>query len=355
MKLLVTCMMIFLSPLLISAKPEVSDPGYTARYDAPEGTLFLSYSKKWDEKKLKKLHAELLRNTHGDEIHELTEVRVFAGECNEALGYYSVQDKSITLCEGNEYTKVQDVAGTLSHEYGHHVGFTYMPDHDSVTSDYTKLRTTKNDPVENSTIGELNTDPDHHKWYPEEIFADDYVQLYGTRQPKGNAEIHENDEIKPIQQLPKAQAYIAKMTGFPLHTKNDPHVFSVKEVTVDDQYLFYSITQDDRFVFNSMISLFAIEDGKKKEYDANPDSLYYGERDDASGVIISDQESIDLDELIKPTGLLDAYTNSIPEDFVGEIHVHVQAINPKTNTGFSIPVAIVSRDQNGEYTLQTKK
>jgi len=201
----------------------------------------------------------------------------------------------------------------------------------------------------------LNVDPDHHKWYPEEIFAEDYVQLYGARHKERDVVIHENDQIKPIQQLAKAQSYIAKMTGFPLAAKTVPHVFSIKDVAVDHHYLSYTLTHDERLRSTLTFSLSAIQDGKKEEYDPNPDRVFYDNTDNAEPVVTSVEESSDLDELFEPVGLKAEYGNTIPEDFVGEIHVHMQVINPKTNTGFSMPVAVVLRDQHGEYKLKSKK
>jgi hypothetical protein len=162
-------------------------------YQSSTGTLFKSYSPKWSTTdQLKALEEELLQNKHGEELSYLGEVIIFpdypAGK--QVLGQYFAQyeinsktyskDRNIHLYGGNDFTSVEDLSYTLSHEYGHHFSYYHMIQgqkllpQDWMTSDYVESR-------ELSTIeGVHSSVSGDYKYSMAEIMAEDYVQLFGS-------------------------------------------------------------------------------------------------------------------------------------------------------------------------------
>jgi len=347
MKIWRKCLLILLVPILMSAEPEVSKPGYLAKYTSPEGIIFLSYTKEWDEQKLKALHQELLRNKHGKEIYELTEVRVMADH-DWDLGYYRRDHKDITLLYGDVRITPEEMRDTLSHEYGHHVGFTYFPDYTSTTSQYMKLRTLTSDPIVQSSY--WNRDAlGKHEWYPEEIIAEDYVQLYGAARhvsPKerGTSQLfsyrmtHENGHLVLIQKLPKAQAYFAQQTGFPIESNRTLSTFSSKVDSVKGHFLNYTIQRQEGLDYRFVLSYW--KDGliiKEIPFIIPKNGLEKG--------------SIDLHHRVFD-GSTEAENDNIPDDYQGEIRVRVEVINLFTSTGFDQQLATLKRTEKGSFQLE---
>jgi len=106
-----------------------------ATYVSPEKIAFVSYSRSWNQAKLKALYVDLLRNLHGEELAYLGKVVLSAedkeGEAGVAHIKYSwtkddgsdiVMEKGteIVLYGANRLTTVAELSATLSHEYGHH-------------------------------------------------------------------------------------------------------------------------------------------------------------------------------------------------------------------------------------------
>lgn len=174
---------------------------------APEGFLLRSYSKYWDEAKLQSLYEELLRNKHGEEINYLEEVTVYPEENENALASHTTSTDTllltphfpalqgfsvslsrdtgiISLYGGDTVRTVEEMARTLSHEYGHHFVSYYMFDDfsDADAEDveaYIRLRGLPEDKVlRRSEDGKQYLDM--HYWYVGEIAAEDYVLLMGS-------------------------------------------------------------------------------------------------------------------------------------------------------------------------------
>jgi hypothetical protein len=176
-------------------------------YKASESLVFSSYSKEWDETKLKELHQELLKNKHGKEMETLHEVVIWPQEDKSALATHSsdvVKDaleinfgalpykfqlnffrdvSLIDLYGGDKKTTIESMAWSLSHEYGHLYTFYYMLTNKTGWSfgntKYAQLRKcTENELIPTLTPA-ANYLENHYK-YLFEVAAEDYVQLMGS-------------------------------------------------------------------------------------------------------------------------------------------------------------------------------
>ena len=191
--------------------PEYSRDDALYRFEAPEGFIILSHSSAWNDEKLIDLYHELKLNAHGEEIEKLSEIIVF-GHDNEdinALATYSPGITStvfyinfpaipddftvefpkimgrINIYGGNTKTTIESIAGSLSHEYGHHYTFYYMFDYEMRVNDllgmsnYAKLRQADRF----NLIGRTSESPEYFLYrhlYLLETAAEDYVQLMGS-------------------------------------------------------------------------------------------------------------------------------------------------------------------------------
>ena len=191
----------------LSYRPKIEEQEAYAQFRSPEDILFLSESEAWDEEKLELLYEELLRNRHGEELNTLEQVTVLAEEDEFAAATHrnTVQPVAlavrfplfskdaivslrqyggqITLYGGDRKTTVLEMAGELSHEYGHHYTLTYMLPGDGsfmdLQRDYAKLRGL--DPETTLTArDDAELYYENHKDYLVEIAAEDYVVLMGS-------------------------------------------------------------------------------------------------------------------------------------------------------------------------------
>ena len=64
----------------LAFRPEDRAGEGLSEYISPEEIHFVSWSKAWDEAKLRELYEELLRNRHGEELNTLERVTVYAQE-----------------------------------------------------------------------------------------------------------------------------------------------------------------------------------------------------------------------------------------------------------------------------------
>lgn len=170
-------------------------------YDSYKGQLGIeirSYSPNWTGDKLKEVYEELLNNTHGEEIEYLSTINLypdnpFGGE-EEGL-YHGAYQSNLFLNKTNYKTKknrvidlfnmiekesVNEIAKTLSHEYGHHFTFYYILKGENKTFD--EWRDTKYAKIRGLT-DDTRVRHDYsngHQWNITEIAAEDYIQLYGS-------------------------------------------------------------------------------------------------------------------------------------------------------------------------------
>ncbi|MTI94782.1 MAG: hypothetical protein FH749_04725 [Firmicutes bacterium] len=176
-----------------------------ARWLAPEGIEYISYSQTWTKQKLSALHDELKQNTHGSELAYLESVSIYPHSDNFANGTYEQVDRAwilsiqangflppshlyrtrmgqISLYNGDQRDSPEAMARTLAHEYGHH--FTYFHFFDRKhwrNSEYYLLRDLGQYPLvdDYASMG-VELYKDYWAWDVGEIAAEDYVQLMGS-------------------------------------------------------------------------------------------------------------------------------------------------------------------------------
>ncbi|MGD6875655.1 S-layer homology domain-containing protein [Bacillus infantis] len=165
------------------------------RYEGQSGIMFESYSVKWKTvEQLKALEQELLKNKHGKELDYLGKIVIYpdypAGK--QVLGQYYAQyypsqfrysdDTKIELYGGNEFTAPDQLAATLSHEYGHHFTYFYLIEGEKVlpenwlSSQYAQARGLDQYEQAHANAG------GEYIWNMAEIMAEDYVQLFGSEE-----------------------------------------------------------------------------------------------------------------------------------------------------------------------------
>ncbi|MFD0680380.1 MULTISPECIES: hypothetical protein [unclassified Paenibacillus] len=205
--------------------PVYAEDGKTAVFVSPEGIQFSSYSKLWNEAKLKGLYEMLLRCGHGEEFSELKEVvlnsKSSTGKSGFRVGNYNSKTQIIQLYEVDS---LQQVERTLIHEYGHHFTYYWLqkkegfyPNLLTELSGWSKIRQLEGYPIRwfGSKL------PYNHKWDPAEIMAEDYVALFGVGgialpdQPKDvvNLVRHENEYIPSPQSIPELRSYWEEIAG----------------------------------------------------------------------------------------------------------------------------------------------
>ena len=191
--------------LEVFEQPEFVDKDILYSYRTPEGFEMISYSQKWNQSKLIELYEELKLNKHGDEFGLLYQVIVYAERSETVSGTHTNERRTlfldinfpalatgkityflnmgtIELYDGDSYTRVEQMAHTLSHEYGHHFTFYYFfQNGDSVrNSEYEIVRGLSGYNIRYDWWGESNDYLVNHHWYIIEIAAEDYVQIMGS-------------------------------------------------------------------------------------------------------------------------------------------------------------------------------
>ncbi|MBO9129253.1 hypothetical protein [Bacillus sp. 165] len=211
------CLLSFL-PFLLSFTPK----NYLAEYQSPEGIRFVSDSQTWTEEALEELYQELLRNEHGKELQTLREVRIKGAANNGINGEYNPLSHVITLYNGDERSTVESMRSVLSHEYGHHFAFYYIPQH--ILPIQTKWKTLRHAEDALSLSFWNYSTKGKYKWFTQEIFADDYVMLYGATAKVEKEAIenetvfqhmtkHENKDISNVLENKALQQYLEEVTG----------------------------------------------------------------------------------------------------------------------------------------------
>lgn len=259
----------FLLPFSVSFSPggKQLNSNIHAEYFSPETIHFISYSKNWDEEKLKKLYNELLLNQHGEEIFHLKKVVVHPNQEDfNTLAVYKQEKQEIHLYHGEEFQTPMDYRYILSHEYGHHVQEYYFPEIDyGENSMWYKLRGLNGFPAVEGFASDKKRD---HKWYLNEIFANDYVLLFGPK-TKHNKSLfednslfssrfeHENQHIPNIFEQKELQGFLQERTGFSLDIERE--LFRIQPLKIKDKtldvfgrplnrtYLLLNFEHNDRF------------------------------------------------------------------------------------------------------------
>lgn len=168
-----------------------------ATYKAAEGFTITSYSSRWNTySKLREVAKELLSNEHAEEISYLKNIYIYPDSPDGILAYthydlarnysgnYTYKNNAyIELFDGDHYKNVGEMAGVLSHEYGHHFTIYHLIKKENKffnewkSTGYARVRNIANHPhvsYETDAIGDL------YKWDIMEMAAEDYVQLFGS-------------------------------------------------------------------------------------------------------------------------------------------------------------------------------
>lgn len=197
--------------IIILFKPVYSADTLYDTYETEIGITINSYAENWTGQKLIDIYNELLNNTHGGEINYLKEINIYPtnprggkeeGIYNAVYSKISVlgkekiiisKENSIELYNMKDKDKVEDIARTLSHEYGHHFTLFYLIKYENKTFEQWKdtilyrVREANKYP---KIVGDYSNG---HKWNFIEICAEDYVQLYGSPLAK---KVYDFDDIK---------------------------------------------------------------------------------------------------------------------------------------------------------------
>jgi hypothetical protein len=322
---MIICMVMIL-PILLSLDPIAYDSNYYAKYRSPEGVLFLSYTKEWDEKKLQGLYHELLKNKHGRELSLLQEVRVRGGYSDYNIkGRYYPLTNTITLYYGDSYTEPSYLRETLSHEYGHHVAYYYLQSHHFPFSKWADLRGLKNEPVRWDAFWRYSSD--HHKWFPQEIIADDYVLLYGSTEKVDLKDVfsneafyfrtqHENQDIPNVLENKELHQYLEKVSGLKVDRERLLKTPTLKNV--QNNALSFSVTNKANVAYRLNVSFY------EQQEDSYSEESYY-----EMTAITSEYEGNEI-----TFSLEDSINDVSSSPFNGYIKANMDVLDLNTSIGF---------------------
>lgn len=229
-------------------------------YLSPEEIRFVSMSKAWDEEKLRDLYEELLRNRHGEELQTLERVTVYAQEDEFAAATHQntvqavpfrlhfplipdapicaffVEGGQISLYGGDRKTTVAEMAGELSHEYGHHYTLSYvLPGGGSNMDFYRSYAQLRGLSSENAYVRAANTQEyyQRHARFLVEIAAEDYVVLMGS--PNAMLQIGDYADLRDYANGREGDSYVMRNAA-PQENMNLPFATQVPGLAE----LFYS-------------------------------------------------------------------------------------------------------------------
>lgn len=276
-KLLVLLSISVSLPFLVSLDSSQSSMTKST-YKSPEGILFVSKSIQWDQTDLQALYLELKKNKHGEEFNSLNKVVVQGEEAqNLSPAKYNPFTKTITLYRGNNITNPSSYRETLSHEYGHHFSYYYFKAHHFPFSKWSRLRGLNNKPIRWDAFWNYSLEKDSHKWYPQEILADDYVLLYGATKNVEEEDIysneayylrteHENQELLNILEEKQLQTYLEEETGLKIDEDR------IIETPVFQQYrngsLIFKVSEKARVAYRLNLSLYFQTNERKMDVDS---------------------------------------------------------------------------------------
>lgn len=283
---------VFIILLTIGAGPVLA--GEPASYATPDGQKIVSYAKAWqDPKKLQQIYLELLKNLHGEELKYLTAIYIYPGPApdnTDVAGHWYGETRTdrngkivmepnsyINIYNGEENSSIDEIARTLSHEYGHHFTYYYFLKYENkpwakwAETGYAKAR-------QISGNKKISTDGLDHYWQIQELAAEDYVQLFGSSTGKKsvafgdiqdrleqdeqtlrystdiyNVQPQENWHLLPAANLPQVREYWLKASGLKDNGNKPPATITLslsKHLAVHDdlrQYVFtWNPSKDDR-------------------------------------------------------------------------------------------------------------
>jgi len=241
-------------------------------YKTPEGIHIVSYSTSWNERGLILLYEELLKNKHGKEIETLQSIILHAEPARNRLGQltpietisiiefsfgalsdglsFSINRRVsvIEIFNADELSTIEDVARTLSHEYGHLYTFYYFftssegSTWDSLASTrYAELR--KSEEYDLVTLLRMDSFT-YRKEYLRvlfEIAAEDYVQIMGSPTTRQVVKFLDVSERLYGQEYPSSVNWNSAMNGWPQANMAIPLASEMPGLT---EY-FYSFIDED--------------------------------------------------------------------------------------------------------------
>jgi len=202
-RLLFTFLAFMLMTITVSAKPREDYGSPYAVFEGDKGIKVVSYTSTWNsEEKLQKVYDELLLNFHSNELNYLSHIYLYPDSPEGVAGLYHTEysinsngeyeyhDKRyIELFDIIKHNEVEDFAGNLSHEYGHHFTMFHLIQGenkffaDLYDTGYAKVRNFEKYPNVKH-YSDLEGLDYSHKWDVTEIAAEDYVQLFGSKTAK---------------------------------------------------------------------------------------------------------------------------------------------------------------------------
>ncbi|MDD2444037.1 MAG: Ig-like domain-containing protein, partial [Desulfotomaculaceae bacterium] len=218
-------------------------------YVGANGVTIESFSTQWREReKLEALYQELLKNKYGQEMGALKGVKLYDGkgffsEKGRAAGFYVSSVPEIHINYADVNTTVESVARTLAHEYGHHYTIYNMQVKENVFLGQSDWRTTPYAYARNIT-NNPNIRNDYeggHAWCIEELAAEDYVQLLGSKASnKFSGPVQENPSFPIATEVPGLEQYMRELGGLAPQTmqalpKPSLSVQNVKKLTQSDR------------------------------------------------------------------------------------------------------------------------
>lgn len=167
-------------PAEAAAEESLTDTVYGV-YTSQEGVEWISYSIQWDAKGLEQLNQALLRNTYGEEIYKLEEIVIYPGGISDEKGVMGTYGTNSISIAGGDFRDLQDISGTLAHEYGHHFTQYYLQKRQSALkftdawSEWAKVRNLELYPVDWSFMFR-----GPYEWQPIELIVNDYIMFYAS-------------------------------------------------------------------------------------------------------------------------------------------------------------------------------
>jgi hypothetical protein len=263
--------LILIFPIVTSFDSNGLDRQSFASYQSPEGIQFLSYSEEWDQSRLIDLYQELIKNKHGKEIELLQNVKVIGGSLSSSLtkGSYHALTSTITLYQGDKYTEPTSYRETLSHEYGHHFAYHYFPSHHLPFSKWLSVRGLNVSEVRWDAFWNYNEN--NHDSYPQEIFADDYVLLYGATNEADRNEVysneafylrteHENQELPNVLENRELRLFLEEESGIKID--EDRLLQSPELLEWSNSKLSYNISAKSNVAYRLKLELHDLVDSK---------------------------------------------------------------------------------------------
>lgn len=266
--------LLFTFPFLASFSSNGLPVNFYASYTTPEGIRIISCSEEWDKAKLVELYKEFIENKHGDEFSLLNGIVIDGGAHSSSLtkGSYSALTNTITLYQGDKYTEPADYAETLTHEYGHHFAYHYFPSHHLPFSKWSELRGLALEATRWDAFWNYNESD--HALYPQEIFADDYVLLYGATKEMDMKDVftneafyvrteHENQQLSNVLENNELIEFIEKESGLKVERSRLLQVPVLTEY--NDANLFFEITKKANVAYRLNLSFHHEENEPAKE------------------------------------------------------------------------------------------